>query len=194
MELRCVQVCESQQQAGQGNTYRWSYPGSDPGGSSSAKVRNVVWPLCKGQFQGLGGGGSEWYDMQWPFQGSHFFTPISLRPWFQTLMDRKAVLLGAPVGQLGQFGSWHHDPECPGGPSVSGGTHPAKPTNIYMLRSSSLFVLFAKLIILIPETLDKCRKNKKQKHPTTNKIHRRPLSASPEHACINPVDLFALHF
>lgn len=59
MELRCGQVCESQQQAGQGNTYRWSYPGSDLGGSSSAKVRNVVWPLCQGQFQGLGGGGSE---------------------------------------------------------------------------------------------------------------------------------------
>ena len=79
--------------------------------------------------------------------------------------------LTSTCGPAGQFGSWHHDPGCPGGPSLAGRINPGKLTNICMLRSGSVFVLFAKLIISIAENLDACRKKK---------THRSPLSPSPE--------------
>ena len=60
MVLRCGQVCKRQQQDGWGNRCKWSDLRSGHWSCSFlAKVRNAVWPACKGQLPGLGGVRSE---------------------------------------------------------------------------------------------------------------------------------------
>lgn len=133
--------------------------------TASGAWRGQEWAICSDHSRGL--------ISSWPQASDSGF-----RLWW----DRKASILGdaystrrkslavgimtqdAQVGPLSQVGS------------------PCQALKHCMLRSGSVFILFAKLVMSIAENMDKCRK------------YRSHLSPSPEHVRIDPANLFTLHF